>query len=158
MPDPGQNAPDFRLRDQEENWRAKKDYLGGWLVLYFYPKDNTSGCTLEAKDFTCMLDKFEKLEAQVVGVSPDSASSHQRFIAKQELNLTLLSDPDHELLKAFDAWGLKKFMGREYEGVIRSTFLIDPKGVIRAGWTNVKVKGHVERVLDKLRALKSNHA
>ena len=127
-----------------------KDLKDKWIVLYFYPKDNTSGCTLEAKDFTCALEEFEKLNAIVIGVSPDSIESHQKFIAKQSLNLTLLSDPDHDVLEKYGVWQLKKMYGREYYGVVRSTFLIDPEGKIEHIWPKVKVKGHVDDVKNVL--------
>jgi peroxiredoxin Q/BCP len=139
----GDKAPEFCLPDQDNNKNCLKDYKGKWVILYFYPKDNTSGCTLEAKDFTCALDEFNKLNAIVIGVSPDSIDSHQKFISKQSLNLTLLSDMDHKALEKYGVWQLKKMYGREYYGVVRSTFLIDPKGKIGHVWSKVKVKGHV---------------
>ena len=154
----GQQLPDFRLQDQNELWRDAAEFRGRWLVLYFYPKDNTPGCTTEAKDFSCLIQDFAQRQAQVLGVSPDKAASHQRFIAKQELNLTLLSDPKHQLLQACGAWGPKKFMGREYDGVIRSTFLVDPQGVIRAAWTKVRVKDHATQVLKTLSELQNQDA
>ncbi len=146
----GQQAPHFTLINQDEQAITLRDFQGKWVVLYFYPKDNTSGCTLEAKDFTCLAEQFAELNAVIVGISPDSISSHQKFIAKQELNLNLLSDPDKTALQAYGAWRMKKNYGREYMGVVRSTFLIDPEGVVRQVWDNVRVKGHAEKVLSTL--------
>ena len=127
-----------------------RDFRGKWIVLYFYPKDNTSGCTREAVDFIEHLDEFEKLNAAVLGVSPDSVKSHQRFIEKHNLKVTLLSDPEHKVIEQYGAWQLKKMYGREYYGVVRSTFLINLDGHISYIWPKVKVKGHVEEVKKKL--------
>jgi peroxiredoxin Q/BCP len=115
-------------------------------VLYFYPKDDTPGCTTEACGFRDALPDFEKLGVRVLGVSPDSSASHQRFRVKYELPFTLLSDADKSLSSAYGAWALKKNYGREYMGVVRSTFLVDASGVIRNAWRGVKVNGHVEKV------------
>jgi peroxiredoxin Q/BCP len=128
------------------------DYAGKWLVLYFYPKDSTPGCTTEGLDFNALLPKFRKLGAEVVGVSRDSIKSHQNFGAKQGFRFELASDADERLCKAFDVIKPKKLYGREYIGVERSTFLIDPKGVLRAEWRGVKVPGHAQAVLDALAA------
>ena len=155
MPQTGQSAPDFCLPDQDGKEVCLKDLRGKWVVLYFYPKDQTSGCTLEAQDFTRHLEEFEKLGAVVLGVSPDSVESHRRFREKQGLRVTLLSDPERKVIQAYGAWGKKKMGGREYYGVIRSTFLIDPEGRIAALWPKVRVKGHVEEVLETLRRLQS---
>ncbi|MDR1608146.1 MAG: peroxiredoxin [Deltaproteobacteria bacterium] len=154
MLEAGQPFPDFALTDQDEKPFARKNLLGHWSVVYFYPKDNTSGCTLEAKEFTCLVDKFQEKKTLVVGVSPDSPKSHANFIAKQELGLKLLSDPEKELLQAAGVWRLKKVCGRESYGVVRSTFLLDSKGVIQQIWDKVKAKGHAEAVLAKLAELK----
>lgn len=126
---------------------------GGPLVLYFYPKDDTPGCTTEAKDFTCLIGEFEEAGAKVIGVSRDSAARHDKFIAKYDLGVALVSDEDGAVSDAFGAWGLKKFMGREFMGMIRSTFLIGKDGVVKVAWPKVKVKGHAEEVLEKVRAL-----
>ena len=149
----GDNAPDICLPNQDGEEVCLRDLRGKWVVLYFYPKDNTPGCTTEAKDFTALLDKFEKLGAIVIGVSPDSIKRHQNFIQKQELKLTLLSDEEKIACQAFGCWQLKKNYGREYMGVVRSTFIIDPDGKIAAVWEKVKVKGHAEEVLQALRDL-----
>ncbi len=139
-------AKPFCLRDQAENEVCLKDFLGKWVVLYFYPKDNTPGCTIEAKDFSADFKDFENLDAVVIGVSADSCDSHKRFAEKHNLKLRLLSDPDKQVLKAYGAWGKKKFMGREFDGIIRSTYLIDPKGNIVKHWPKVSVKGHAAEV------------
>ncbi|CDN15372.1 MAG: thioredoxin-dependent thiol peroxidase [Richelia sp.] len=153
IPQVGELAPDFSIFAQDGNQVNLATFAGKWLVLYFYPKDNTPGCTTEAKDFTCLKSDFTELGATVVGVSPDSVKSHGKFINKQELSLILLSDPEHQVAEAYGVWQLKKFMGKEYMGVVRSTFLIDPKRAIAHVWSNLRVKGHAENVLAKLREL-----
>ena len=124
---------------------------GQWLVLYFYPKDNTPGCTTEGNDFNALLPKFRKLGATVVGASRDSLKSHCNFRDKQGFRFELASDPDEALCRAFDVIQPKKLYGREFIGVERSTFLIDPQGVVRAAWRKVKVPGHAQAVLDTLK-------
>ena len=153
MPNVGEKAPDFCLPNQDSEEVCLRDLQGSWVVLYFYPKDNTPGCTTEALDFTAHLEEFRALGATVLGVSPDSVKKHQNFIAKKELKVTLLSDEEKEVCQAYGVWQLKKNYGREYMGVVRSTFLIDPDGVIAAKWEKVRVKGHVEEVLKTLREL-----
>lgn len=148
-------APEFCLPNQDETEICLRDLSGKWVVLYFYPKDNTPGCTTEACDFTNELEEFEELDAVILGVSPDSPKKHRNFIEKKDLKITLLSDEDKSVLKAYGAWGLKKNYGREYEGVIRSTFIINPEGEIAHEWRNVRVKGHVEKVKEKLKELQS---
>jgi peroxiredoxin Q/BCP len=154
MLEPGTKAPDFCLPNQDEVEICLRDLKGKWVVLYFYPKDLTPGCTTEACDFTEAMPEFEKLDAVILGVSPDSPEKHRKFIEKKGLGITLLSDENKEVLKAYGAWGPKKMYGREFEGVIRSTFLIDPEGNIAAVWPKVRVKGHVEAVKKKLEELK----
>ncbi|MBD3331957.1 thioredoxin-dependent thiol peroxidase [candidate division GN15 bacterium] len=149
----GKKAPAFTLSNQDGDKVKLSDLAGQWVVLYFYPKDNTPGCTTEACDFTDSLKDFEKLNATVLGVSPDSVESHQKFIDKQNLKITLLSDPDKKVLEKYGAWGTKKMYGKETRGVIRSTFLIDPKGKIAHRWSNVRAKGHVAKVHEKLAEL-----
>ncbi len=149
----GDTAPDFCLPNQDEEEICLRDIKGRWIVLYFYPKDNTPGCTTEACDFTAALPDFEGLDAIVLGVSPDSPKKHRNFIEKKDLRITLLSDEEKELCKAFGVWQLKKNYGREYMGVVRSTFIIDPDGKIAAKWEKVRVKGHVEEVKEKLEEL-----
>ena len=151
----GDKAPDFCLPNQDNEEICLRDFQGSWVVLYFYPKDNTPGCTTEALDFTVLKDEFEKEGAIILGVSPDSVKRHQNFIAKKSLDITLLSDEDKEVLKEYGVWQLKKNFGKEYMGVVRSTFLIDPNGKIAYIWPKVKVKGHAKEVLEKLKELKN---
>lgn len=125
------------------------DFLGRPFVLYFYPKDNTSGCTQEACDFRDNMNRVSA-KAAVVGVSPDSVKSHRNFQEKHSLNFVLLSDTEHKLAEYFEAWGEKSMYGRKYQGIIRSTFLINAKGEIEKEWKNVKVKGHVDEILQAL--------
>ena len=156
-----QKAPQFSLKNHKNQSVNLKEFSGKWIVLYFYPKDNTSGCTKEAIDFSELLPKFKKLNAVIIGVSPDSPESHVRFIEKQNLKVILLSDSDKKMMKKYGAWGLKKNYGREYEGVIRSTFLISPEGKIVEMWNKVKVRvkrkdseiKHSEIVLNKIKEL-----
>ena len=150
----GQEIPNFCLPNQDEEEICFRDIKGRWIVLYFYPKDNTSGCTAEACDFTEALPNFDSLGAVILGVSPDSPRKHRNFIAKQNLKITLLSDQDREVCKLFGVWQLKKNYGREYMGVVRTTFLIDPMGKLAFQWEKVRVKGHVEAVKAKLLELR----
>ena len=151
----GDSVPDFCLANQDEEEICFRDIKGRWIVLYFYPKDNTPGCSTEACDFTTALPEFENLDAIVLGVSPDSPQKHRKFIEKKELKITLLADEDKSLCKTFGVWQLKKFMGKEYMGVVRSTFVIAPDGKVEALWQKVRVKGHVEAVKEKLEELQS---
>jgi len=151
----GKKAPDFCLKNHEEKEYCLKDFKGKWIVLYFYPKDNTSGCTKEAIGFSEKEAEFEKLGAIIIGISKDSPASHKRFIEKHNLKILLLSDPEHKILESYGAWGLKKSYGKETYGTIRSTFIIDPEGIIRAQWKKVKVAGHVEKVLETLRRVQT---
>ena len=130
-------------------------HAGEWLVLYFYPKDSTPGCTTEGIDFNALLPKFRKLGATVLGVSRDSLKSHQKFCTKQGFHFDLVSDADSKLCDAFDVIKPKKLYGREYVGIERSTFLIDPEGVVRQAWRPVKVPGHAQAVLDALKAART---
>lgn len=132
-----------------------KDYRDQWLILYFYPKDSTPGCTTEGSDFNALLSKFKRLHATVIGVSRDSIKSHQNFCAKQGFKFDLASDPDETLCRTFGVIQMKKLYGREYEGVERSTFIIDPNGKVRAEWRKVKVPNHAQTVLDTLKQLHS---
>ena len=150
MLDTGKSAPLFCLEDSGHDKVCLKDFRGVWVVVYFYPRDNTKGCTLEAQDFTANLEKFKKLNCSVIGISPDSVSSHQKFVEKHQLKLIFLSDPEHKVLEKYQVWQKKKMYGREYWGVVRSTFLINPQGKISQVWTKVKVPGHVDEVLDAL--------
>jgi peroxiredoxin Q/BCP len=153
----GEKAPDFCLEGIGEEGKEGKfclrDFLGKSLVLYFYPKDDTPGCTQEACDFRDSMSVLSSMGIKVVGVSPDSLPSHKKFREKYGLNFTLLSDPNKEVAKLYFAYGKKKMYGRETEGIIRSTFLIDKEGKIVKAWYNVKAKGHVENVLKELKEL-----
>lgn len=153
IPEPEQQAPLFSAADQDGNPVNLTDFQGQWVVLYFYPKDDTPGCTVEAQDFTELSEDFSKLGAKVLGISPDSQKSHCKFILKHNLSITLLSDPEHQVAEAYGAWRLKKFMGKEYMGIERSTFLIAPNQTIAYSWPKVKAKGHAIAVLTKLREL-----
>ena len=154
----GEDAPDFALPDKDGDTHSLAEFRGNWLVLYFYPRDNTSGCTKEALDFSDLIEDFKRLNATVVGISPDSPESHGKFIEKYGLKVMLLSDQDKTVMKKYGAIGLKKNYGREYEGVIRTTFLISPDGKIAEVWKNVKVRKkkksgeekHAEVVLNTL--------
>jgi len=148
-------APEFCLPNQDETEICLRDLSGKWIVLYFYPKDNTPGCTTEACDFTEAMPDFEDLDAVILGVSPDSPKKHTNFIEKKDLKITLLADEEKELCNTYDVWKLKKFMGREYMGVVRTTYIISPDGDIVATWDKVRVKGHVESVKEKLKELTS---
>jgi len=151
--EPGKKAAAFTLPNQDGKKVGLKDYEGKWVVLYFYPKDDTPGCTTEACDFTSGLKAFEKLNATVLGVSADSPESHRKFIAKYKLKITLLSDSDRKVMAKYGAFGIKKMYGKEVEGVIRSTFIIDPGGKIAHVWYGVKATGHVDKVQEKLAEL-----
>jgi peroxiredoxin Q/BCP len=149
----GDSAPSFELLDQAGDSLSSADLEGKPYVLYFYPKDDTPGCTTEACAFRDALPDFKKLGVRVIGVSPDSSSSHERFVAKYSLPFTLLSDPDKTLSAAYGVWAKKTNYGREYMGVVRSTFLVDADGVVQKVWRSVKVKGHVEQVQTAAAAL-----
>jgi peroxiredoxin Q/BCP len=147
-------APIFCLLDQKGEEVCLESLRGRWVILYFYPKDNTKGCTLEAIDFTMNKERIEGMGATVLGVSPDSVESHRGFCDKHGLTITLLSDPEHVVLKAYGVWQLKKMYGREFHGVVRSTFLLNPEGRLAHTWRKVKVADHVETVIGKLAELK----
>ena len=149
----GEFAPDFAAIDRHNNSISLQDFKNQWLALYFYPKDNTPGCTTQAIEFTEKLPQFQALNTQVVGISPDSIASHGKFITKHNLEIILLSDPEHQIAETYGVWQLKKFMGKEYLGIVRSTFLLDPSGKITQIWSNVRVKNHVDAVLDAVKQL-----
>ena len=147
----GDKAPEFTLLSDEEKEVSLADFLGKKnVVLYFYPKDNTSGCTKEAQSFRDHLAEIAAKGAVVLGVSPDSVKSHQRFKEKQGINFTLLSDPEHRVAEAYGAWGEKSMYGRKYMGIIRSTFIIGKDGVIKHVFSRVKPANHAEEVLQVL--------
>ncbi len=154
MLDIGNSVPDFCLPNQDEEEICFRDIKGRWIVLYFYPRDNTSGCTTEACDFTDRLIDFRELDAVILGVSPDTPKKHRNFIKKYDLKITLLADIDKELAKKFGVWQLKRSYGREYKGIVRSTFLISPDGKIAYKWRKVRVKGHADEVKKRLIELK----
>lgn len=149
----GKKAPAFTLADQSGKKVGLADLAGQWVVLYFYPKDDTPGCTIEAQDFTKDLKHFSKMGATVLGCSPDSSESHQKFISKYKLKISLLSDPNHKIMSKYGAWGEKNMYGKITEGVIRSTVLIDPKGKVAKHWQRVSAKGHAEAVQKVLKEL-----
>lgn len=146
----GAKAPQFELLNQDGVKIALKDFIGKKVILYFYPKDNTPGCTTQACEFTQNYEKFGDKNAVIIGISPDSAKSHENFIKKFELKHILLSDSEKEVAKAYGAWGLKKNYGKEYEGIIRSTFVIDEEGNIAKIYSNVRAKDHAFKVLEEL--------
>lgn len=149
----GDKAPDFNLPDDSGGKLSLKDFTGKKLVLYFYPKDDTSGCTKEAIDFNAMKADFTKAGATIVGVSPDSVASHVKFKTKHDLKLTLIADEARGMLEAYGVWVEKSMYGRKYMGVERTTFLIDSKGKIASVWNKVKVPGHAEAVLQAAKSL-----
>ena len=149
----GNEAPGFKLSDAAGKQVALKDLAGSWVVLYFYPKDDTPGCTTEACEFTASIADFRGLNAKVVGISPDSPESHAKFIEKHKLAVTLLSDPEHKVMETYGAWGTKMTAGKESVGVTRSTVIIDPKGKIAHYWPTVTAKGHAEEVRKVLEEL-----
>lgn len=145
---------EFELKDQEEVLRKLSDYKGKWVLLYFYPKDDTPGCTLEACSLRDNFRELEKMGVQILGVSKDSVKSHQKFAKKYSLNFPILSDESLETIKAYEAWGKKKFMGREYEGTLRKSFLIDDKGEIKKIYENVNPTKHAGEILEDVKKLK----
>ncbi len=142
-------AVDFNLPDQNGNFHTLSDYKGKWLVLYFYPKDDTPGCTKEACNFRDGIEEFKKRGVEVIGISKDDVNSHQRFIKKYSLNFTLLADPTHETIKGYGAWGKKSF-----EGILRNTYLINPEGEIVKEYTGVNPSTHADQLLTDLEELR----
>ena len=150
----GEQAPAFTLESSAGGHRSLSDYEGSWLVVYFYPRDDTPGCTTEAKDFTAAKRKLSARSAKVVGVSKDTIAKHCKFIDKHALGVELLSDPDGAMIEAYGAWGEKNMYGKKSMGIIRSTVLVDPSGTVRHHFPKVRVKGHVDEVLETLDALR----
>ncbi len=148
----GKKAPAFRLTSGKGEVISSASLAGSPYVIYFYPKDNTPGCTREACDFRDAQKDFTKLGVRVFGVSPDSTASHQKFATSHGLNFDLLSDPDHELAEKYGVWALKKNYGREYYGIVRSTFIVDDKGKVRAAYRGVRVDGHVQKIIEELKS------
>ena len=146
-------APAFKLPSTNKKEFSLKDSLGNFVVLYFYPKDDTPGCTIETIDFNKLLSKFKKLDCDVYGISKDNLKSHNKFRDKYKIKFDLLADEELTTLKKYKVWGKKKFMGREFMGIVRTTFLIDKKGKIIKIWDNVKVKDHAKEVLETVKNL-----
>lgn len=153
MLEAGSKAPDFSLQNQRGETVRLSDFLGKPVVLYFYPKDDTPGCTKEACAFRDQFPAFGELDAAVFGLSPDDVDSHVAFAKKYALPFDLLADADHKVASAFGAWGMKNLYGREFEGIIRSTFIVGPDGVIAKVFPRVRVDGHAEKVIDAVKAL-----
>ena len=144
-------APNFNLPSTANNKYSLNDSMGKYLVLYFYPKDDTPGCTIETNEFNKLLSKFKQLDCEVYGISKDNLKSHHKFKDKYKIKFDLLADEELKVLKKYKVWKKKKFMGREFMGVVRTTYLIDKKGQILKVWNNVKAKGHAEEVLETLK-------
>jgi len=144
----GEKAPQFELFDKEGNVHKLTDYKDQTIVVYFYPRDDTPGCTKEACSFRDAYADFREAGVEVIGISPDTEASHAKFINKYQLPFVLLSDPEHKVCEAFGVWGVKKMYGREYEGVLRTTFVIGPDGVIKHVFKNVKPSDHSKEVLE----------
>ena len=140
-------APIFNLPSTNKKNYSLKDSLGNYVIIYFYPKDDTPGCTLETNDFNKLLPKFKKLNCEILGISKDNLKSHNKFRDKYKIKFDLLADEEIKVLKKYKVWAKKKFMGREFMGIVRTTFLIDKKGKIIKIWSNVKVKDHAKEVL-----------
>lgn len=153
MKQPPYPAPDFSLVGTDDKRHALKDYSQKWLILYFYPKDDTPGCTVEACSFRDARDELTSLRAEIVGISMDEPSSHEKFKAKHSLNFTLLSDPDRTVIEAYGAWG-KKMFGKE--GILRKTFIIDPEGQVVKVFGRVTPIGHGDKVVEELKKLQTS--
>ena len=148
---PGQRAPAFTLAADDGSRQRLTDFKGRWVVVYFYPKDLTPGCTTEACDFRDAMRDFQRAGAAVLGLSPDPLESHARFRAAHRLNFPLLADRDAKTAARYGVWREKSNYGRSYMGIVRSTFLVDPAGKVAAAWDNVRVRGHAAKVLERLR-------
>lgn len=148
-------AADFKLQDQNGDWRELKDYHGKWVVVYFYPKDNTPGCSAEACSFRDGRSDIKELGAEVIGISRDSVTSHKKFADKYHLNFTLLSDPQHEVIESYNSWKKLRFMGKSYMGIERNTFIISPQGEIVKEFIGVDPKNHAEQIVGELKTLMS---
>ncbi len=151
----GDKIPSFNLPATSDTNVSEQNFLDHYTVLYFYPKDSTPGCTTEGLDFTELHSEFKKLNSQIFGVSMDTMRRHDNFKTKQNFSFELISDPEAELCKIFGVYQLKKNFGKEYMGIVRSTFIIDPQGKLAKSWTKVKVKGHAQEVLDTIKELQS---
>lgn len=151
----GQQAPELNLKDQNGKVHKIADYLGKWVFLYFYPKDDSPGCTIEACSVRDNMDQFKQFNCTVVGVSIDTPKSHAKFVEKFTLPFTLLADDRKDLVKNYGVWGEKEYMGREYMGTIRTSFIIDPEGKIRRIYMEVRPKKHIDAVLQDLKKLQA---
>lgn len=149
----GNPAPTFELQDQTGRTHKLSDYKGEWVVLYFYPKDDTPGCTKEACSFRDNLPKFKAVNAVILGVSVDSVAKHEKFVEKYDLNFPLLSDENKKVVQDYDVWQEKNMMGKKYMGIVRTTFIIDPKGKIAEIFEKVKADKHGEEVVRELKNL-----
>ncbi len=149
----GTKAPDFELPNQDGVIHKLSDYKGKWVVLYFYPKDDTPGCTKEACNFRDSFRELQKLGVQILGVSKDSVKSHKKFAEKYNLNFPILSDESKDVIKKYGSWGLKKLWGREYEGTLRNTYLIDPKGNIKKFYEKVNPTVHATEILNDFKVV-----
>ena len=147
-------APIFKLPSTNKKDYSLKDSIGKFVVIYFYPKDDTPGCTIETNDFNKLISKFKKLDCEVYGISKDNLKSHDKFRDKYKIKFDLLADEELKVLKKYMVWGKKKFMGREFMGIIRTTFLLDKNGKIIKIWNNVKVKDHAKEVLETVKNIK----
>jgi len=152
----GVDAPEFCLPNQDDIEICLRDLKGKWIVLYFYPRDNTPGCTTEACDFTEAAPDFSNLNAVILGVSADSTKKHRNFIEKKDLGITLLSDESTQMMQKYGVWQLKKNYGKEYMGIVRSTFIINPEGKIAEAMYNIRVKEHVAKVKARLKELQAS--
>jgi len=148
----GAMAPDFSLLDQEGRTHTLSQYRGKWVLVYFYPKDNTPGCTVEAEEVRDRVSDFEKENAVVFGISVDSVQSHQKFANKLNLSFPLLADVEKEVVRAYGVWGEKKFLGKTYDGISRTSFLINPEGTVEKVYAQVKPAGHADAVLEDIRS------
>ena len=146
-------APSFVIPSTSKGKYSLKDSIGKYVILYFYPKDDTPGCTIETKDFNSLLSKFKKLNCEIYGISKDDLKSHNKFKEKYKVKFNLLADVEKKIIKDYKVWGKKKFMGKEFMGIIRTTFLIDKKGKVIKIWKNVKVKDHAKEVLNFLEGI-----
>ena len=146
-------APIFKLPSTNKKEYSLKDSIGNYVIIYFYPKDDTPGCTIETNDFNKLLPKFKKLNCEILGISKDNLKSHDKFRDKYKIKFDLLADEEIKVLKKYKVWAKKKFMGREFMGIVRTTFLIDKNGKIIKIWNSVKVKDHAKEVLETLQKI-----
>ena len=146
-------APSFKLKSTNDDFVELKTIKSDFIVLYFYPKDDTPGCTIETNDFNSLLEDFKNLNCEIYGISKDNIESHKKFKTKYKIKFDLLADEKKEMIKSYKVWGKKKFMGKEFMGIIRSTFLLDKNKKIIKEWKNVKVKDHAQEVLDTIKSL-----